>query len=63
MFLILDVFSLFNFPLFVVVETLVEYPVMADFRKAADKTADNKAFFPFLQKERERTGQRVRVVV
>jgi hypothetical protein len=63
MFLILDVSSLFNFPLCVVVETLVEYLVMADFRKAPDKMADNKAFFPFLQKERERTGQRVRVVV
>jgi hypothetical protein len=44
-FFILIVSPLFNFPLFLVMETLVEHLAMPDFRKVAN----NKAFSPFLQ--------------
>jgi hypothetical protein len=39
---------LFNFPLFLAVETLVEPLAMLDLRKAVNKKVDNKGFFPFL---------------
>jgi hypothetical protein len=49
MFLIIYVSSLFNLPLVVAAETLVEHPVTQDFQKAANKRAGNKAVSPFLQ--------------
>lgn len=42
---------LFNFPPFLATENLVEPLVLLDFRKAANKKADNKGFSPFLLAE------------